>query len=114
MHAARSTREWIAGIPFSRGSSFFGRLSLVGGTLVLTDEAVLFRPLVGLGRAKEIPLSDIDDVSGYLDGSPRLQILARGCKPLVLGVVPTRTTTFWSSDTSARDDAVAAISAARS
>jgi hypothetical protein len=114
VHAVPSEREWIAFIPFSRGSSFLGRLSLVGGTLVLTDDAVLFRPLAKIGRAKEIPLYDVDDVTAFADGSPRLRISARRRKPLVLGVFPTRTTPVWSRDTSARDDAVAAIRAARS
>jgi hypothetical protein len=109
--APDSDREWIGFIPFSSGSSFLGRLSLIGGMLVLTSDAVVFKPLGRFGRRKIIPLTEILDVSAYAERPPRLRISVRGRKPLVLGVVPTRTTPTWSVDATTRDEAVTAIRA---
>src|SRR3954451_12656886 len=54
--------RWVAAVPFSSGSALFGRLRLVGGTLVLSEHTVMFEPLARLGRRKAIPLTDIQRV----------------------------------------------------
>ncbi len=105
-------REWIAAVPFSSGDSLAGRLSKVGGTLQLSNDAVTFKPLAGLGRRKTIALAEIDDVDAYADKPPRLKITPRNGKPLVLMVVPKRSTSIRSMDTGARDAALEAIRAA--
>ena len=112
MTATESPREWVAGLPWSSGSSFVGRLSKVGGTLALTHDAVTFLPLGGLGRNRELLLSQITEVDPFADKPPRLSIAMRDGRKLVFIVVPTRTSSIGSRDTSARDDAVEAIRAA--
>jgi len=44
-----SARSWKAGLPWSTADSFAGWLSKLGGTLVLTDTDVVFKPLWHLG-----------------------------------------------------------------
>lgn len=112
MAATQPTREWIAGLPWSSDSSFLGRLSKVGGTLALSDDGVTFRPLGGLGRKRELRLGGIADVKAFANKPPRLCITTHDGEKLVLIVVPTRTSSIKSSDTSARDDAIEAIQAA--
>ncbi len=102
---------WAAGLPFSTGTSLAGRLCLVGGTLTLTAGEVTFRPLGGLGRVRRFALADIESVTAYATKPPRLRIAPRGGKPVVFMVLPDRSTSVWSTDTSARDDALAAINA---
>jgi hypothetical protein len=114
MPARDREREWVAALQFSADLSFAGRLSKLTGTLVLTDDAIVFRPLAGLGRRKEIRLEDIEDVRAFAAKPPRLRVTPRGAKPVMFAIVPKRTTWAWawSEDTSARDTAVAAIRAA--
>lgn len=45
-----SARSWKAGLPWSTADSFAGRLSKLGGTLVMTDTEVVFKPPWHLGR----------------------------------------------------------------
>lgn len=97
-------REWVASIPW-------GRFSMLGGTLTLTDDAVTFAPLGGLGRIRRFPLEDIADVSGTADRPPRLRLTTAGGRSLALMVLPARNAPVWTRDTSARDQAVAAIKA---
>jgi hypothetical protein len=87
-------------------------MSLVGGTLVLTDDALVFKPLAHLGRRKEIALADIENVGSDGDKPPRLRVSVAGRKPLVFLTLPKRGTPVWSADASARDDAIEAIRAA--
>jgi len=109
---AHRDKEWASGIPFSSGTSFAGRLSRLGGTLLLTDNSVVFKPLAHMGLTRTRSLENIETVSAFADKPPRLRLTSRNAKPLVLFVLPRRTTSMWSEDTSARDDAVAAIGAA--
>ncbi|MEH0938881.1 hypothetical protein [Micromonospora psammae] len=102
---------WVASLPFSSGTSLAGRLSMLGGTLALTDEDVTFTPLAGLGRVRRIALTDIESVTAYADRPARLRIATKRNRAVVLMVAPTRKTAVWSQDTSARDDAIAAINA---
>ena len=107
-------REWFAGLPWSSRDSLLGRMSKVGGTLVLTDEALAFQPLMKLGSRQELPLSEIAEVDAFAEKPARLQITRKRGKPIVYAVIPSRSTPAWSDDASARDDAVAAIRAALS
>jgi hypothetical protein len=86
-----------------------GRISMFGGTLVLTHEDVAFIPLFRLGPTRRFALAKIDSVSADADRPPRLRITVRNRKSLVLLVLPQRTAPVWSLDNSARDEAVAAI-----
>jgi hypothetical protein len=104
--------EWVAGIPFSSGTSFAGRLSRLGGTLVLTNDSVVFRPLAHLGRTRTLSLGNLEAVSRFAERPPRLRLTSTDAKPLTLMVLSRRATPAWSGDVSARDDAVAAIAAA--
>jgi hypothetical protein len=103
--------QWVASVPFSSGTSFAGRLALLGGTLALTDEDVTFTPVAGFGRVRRIALVDIESVTAHADTPPRLRITTRTGRRVVFMVVPSRTTTVWSADPSARDEAVARINA---
>jgi len=105
-------REWIAGLPWSSRDSLLGRMSKVGGKLVLTSDGVTFEPLMKLGRRYDLRLAEIADVSAFAEKPPRLRITPRRDKPVVYAVVPSRSTPTWSDDASARDSAVAAIRAA--
>jgi hypothetical protein len=111
MGAAEDRREWVAAVPWSAGTGFAGRLSKVGGTLVLTADAVAFKPFGGIGRRRTVPLGDVAEVAPVADMPPRLRITLRDGDRIVLMVMPSRTSTSHSGDTSARDDAIAAISA---
>jgi hypothetical protein len=107
---AISSVEWVAGLPFSRGLSLAGRLSKVGGTLMLTDDSLIFRPVGDLGRKRGFLLSEIRDVTAYADRPPRLLITPHSGSPLPLIVLPRRLSTMWA-DSSARDEAVSVIGA---
>ncbi len=102
----------MAAIPFSPGTSFAGRFSTMGGTLVLTDDSVVFKPLFRLGIVRRRMLADLEAASPSAEKPPRLRLTSRQAKPLVLMVLPHRITPMWSEDASARDDAAAAINAA--
>ncbi len=104
--------EWVAGIPFSAGASFAGRLSRLGGTLVLMEDTVVFKPLGGMGRTRTWRLRNLEAVNAFADNPPRLQLTSTDAKPVILMVLPRRATPMWSHDASARDDAVAVIAAA--
>jgi hypothetical protein len=104
--------EWVAGIPFSSGTSFAGRLSKLGGTLLLTNDSVVFKPLARMGRTRTWSLESLEAVSAFAERPPRLRLTSRDAEPLILMVLPRRATPVWSHDASARDDAVAAIAAA--
>jgi hypothetical protein len=104
--------EWVAAIPVSSGNSFAGRLSALGGTLVLTDDSVVFKPLFRLGIVRRRRLADLEAASPFAEKPARLRLTSRKAKPMVLMVLPHRITPMWSEDASARDDAVAAINAA--
>jgi hypothetical protein len=104
-------REWIAALPFARAKSGLGRLSLVGGTLALTDDAIVFRPLMHLGRKRVLPLAEVTDVAAFAEKPPRL-VIAVQQREHVFIVAQNRTTPVWNSDTTARDDAVAELAAA--
>lgn len=104
----RSDR-WTASLPYSAGSSFFGRLALVGGTLTLTADSVIFTPLLRLGRTRRVPLRDIDSVVAFADRPPRLKIIHQAGRPLVLMVLPSRLALNFMPNSSARDEAVASI-----
>ena len=104
--------RWVAGLPFSTGSSVLGRMAKTGGTLILTDHALVFDPLVEESRTREWPLSEIAEVAEYGSKPARLRLVLRHGDPVVLAVIPKRTTPMWSDDTSARDEALAAIHAA--
>ena len=104
--------EWVAAIPFSSGTSFAGRLSKLGGTLVLTNDSVVFKPLAHIGRTRIRSLQNLEAVSQFAEKPPRLRLTSTDAKPLTLTVLPRRLTPVWSNDASARDDAVAAIAAA--
>ncbi|MGK5518922.1 hypothetical protein ACSNN9_06140 [Micromonospora sp. URMC 107] len=103
--------RWVASVPVSSGTSFAGRLALLGGTLALTDEEVTFTPVAGLGRVRRIALVDIEAVAAHADTPPRLRITTRTGGRVVFMVLSSRTTMVWSSDPSARDEAVARINA---
>jgi hypothetical protein len=105
-------RTWVAGKPFSSKESFFGRLSLVGGTLILTSDRVTFKPIGGMGRSKKFLLTDLTAVDSLGDKPPRLRITSRDGDSLVIMVGSSRSDSMSSQDTSARDEAVAAITAA--
>jgi len=120
-------RTWVAGVGFSQEDNFRGRLGKYGGNLVLTNRRVLFEPLqlAKLGGAlsgkdhaflegKEgIELSEITVVEPFSKkGPPRLKIFFEGGEGVVLAVIKKRTTSSWNKDTSARDEAIAAISSA--
>ncbi|WP_433788536.1 hypothetical protein [Actinoplanes sp. CA-252034] len=102
--------EWVASIPLSSGKSIAGRLSMLGGTLTLSDEAVTFTPLFGLGRTRRFALSDIRGVEADADRPPRLRLTTQQGRSFVLMVLSQRHTSVWSRDTTARDQAIAAIS----
>lgn len=95
-------REWVASIPW-------WRFSMLGGTLALTDEAVTFTPLAGLGRTRQFALKDVKEVSVAADRPPRLRLTTFKDESLDLMVVPARNVPVWTRDASARDQAVAAI-----
>jgi len=99
----------VAGLPFSSGLSFAGRLSKQGGNLLLTDEGVGFVELGDTKPLRLIPFDEIEEVSAYANKPPRLRITLRTGKPLVMMVGRSRWMTARSEDTSARDEAVAAI-----
>lgn len=101
--------EWVASIPLSSGGSIAGRFSMLGGTLALTDEAVTFTPLAGLGRVRRFALIDIRNVEAVADRPPRLRLTTIQGRSLVLMVFPHRYTAVWSRDSGARDQAIAAI-----
>ena len=107
---AKST--WAASLPLSSGTSFAGRLSMLGGTLTLADEAITFTPLAGLGRVRRFALADVDSAVAHADRPPRLRLVLRNGKAVVFMVLPGPATAAWSRDTSARDEAIAAINAA--
>ena len=94
--------EWVASIPW-------WRISMFGGTLALTDEAVTFAPLAGLGRTRRFAFEDVARVSAAADRPPRLRVTTVDGRSMVLMVLPTRNAPVWTRDTSARDHAVAAI-----
>ena len=102
---------WPASLPFSSGISLAGRLSMLGGTLALTDSEVTFTPLMGLGRIRRFALADFDNVVAYADKPPRLRIALKQGRVAVLMVLASPTEAVWTSDMSARDEAVAAINA---
>jgi hypothetical protein len=124
--------RWVAGIPWSQSDSFRGRLSKYGGDLVLTDRRLLFDPLkvvmpsyrggdvsgFGLefiGGEKAFELGEIASVEPFSTrGPPRLKLTLQNGDEVVLGVLKGRSATIWSKDTAARDEAIAAISAAAS
>lgn len=106
-----SARSWKAGLPWSTADSFAGRFSKLGGTLVLTDTEVVFKPLRHLGRTRRYRLEDIAAVTPFAERPPRLRIVPRSARPAVFFVLPSRTTSSGSTDTSARDEAVRAIAA---
>jgi hypothetical protein len=114
MDAHRGLRqtEWVAGIPFSSGTSFAGRLSRLGGTLLLTEDTLVFKPLGGMGRTRTWRLINLEAVNAFADNPPRLRLTSTDAKPVILMVLPRRATPVWSHDASARDDAVAVIAAA--
>lgn len=95
-------REWVASIPW-------WRISMLGGTLALTDEAVVFTPLTGLGRTRRYALEDVADVSVAADRPPRLRLTTVSRQSLILMVLSARNVPVWTRDASARDQAVAAI-----
>jgi hypothetical protein len=103
---------WVAGIPFSSGGSFAGRLSRLGGTLWLTEDTLVFKPLGGMGRTRTWKLGNLEAVNAFADNPPRLRLISTDAKPVILMVLPRRATPVWSHDGSARDDAVAVIAAA--
>lgn len=84
---------------------------MLGGTLALTEQDLTFTPLIGLGRIRRFALGDIECVTVHADKPPRLRIALKRGSAVVLMVAPSRTTTVWSQDTSARDEAIAAINA---
>ncbi|GAA2533782.1 hypothetical protein [Winogradskya humida] len=98
------TQQWIA----SRSA---WRVSLLGGTLALTDDELTFTPLLHLGATQRIALAAIESVEPHGDRPARLRITATGRRPLVLMVLPDLTTAVWSRDNSARDAAITAITA---
>lgn len=102
-------QQWVASIPLSSGMSFAGRISMLGGTLTLTDDEVVFTPLLGLGRTRRFALGDIQQLEALADRPPRLRVTATKGRSLVLMVLPSRNTPVWSHDSSARDEAVAAV-----
>ena len=110
--AGTDRQEWIAALPFSPRDSLLGRMSKVGGTLVLTHETLVFEPLMRLGRRLELPLAEIAGVSAFAEKPARVRVTPRHGKPIVFAVIPSRSTPAWSDDPSARDEAVTAIRAA--
>jgi hypothetical protein len=100
------------GDSFSSGASFAGRLSKLGGTLLLTNDSVVFKPLARMGSTRTRSLESLEAVSVLAERPPRLRLTSRDAEPLILIVAPRRATPVWSHDASARDDAVAAIAAA--
>lgn len=104
-------KKWVASLPFSTGDSFAGRLAMLGGSLVLDDTQITFKPIAGLGRSRKIALTDIESVTAFGEQPPRLRITLKKKEALVFIVVPSRTTLVSSNDTSARDEAVASIGA---
>src|SRR3954462_4206242 len=99
------SREWVAAFPFGRGN-VLGRLSKLGATLFLTEDALRIVPVAGLGRAKTIPLGDVRSVEACGEQPPRLRITTRGGKPLTLLVLDRRMRAIWNSRSDARDDAL--------
>jgi hypothetical protein len=97
-----SSHEWVASIPW-------WRISMLGGTLALTNEAVSFTPLLGLGRTRRYSLADVKQVSVEADRPPRLRLTTSSGQSLVLMVLAARNVPVWTRDASARDQAVAAI-----
>ncbi|MFG1779772.1 hypothetical protein ACGFIG_25505 [Micromonospora sp. NPDC049048] len=106
-----SDERWVASVPFSSGTSFAGRLALLGGTLALTADEVTFTPVAGLGGVRRIALVDIESVAAHADRPPRLRITTRAGDRMVFIVPPSRGATVLSSDSSARDEAAARINA---
>jgi hypothetical protein len=118
--------SWVAGVPMSQQDNFRGRLSKYGGKLILTNRRLLFEPLKvvtptgggGFGlefltAGKAFELGEITGVEPFSSKAPaRLKLTLSGGGEVVLGVLKSRTATIWSKDTSARDEAVGAISAA--
>ena len=103
-YARVMTQQWFASRPV-------WRLSMLGGTLALTDDEVTFTPLLHLGATQRIALTAIERVEAHGDRPARLRITATGRRPLILMVLPDLTTTVWSRDNSARDAAITAITA---
>jgi hypothetical protein len=106
-----NARQWPAALPLTSGLSVLGRLSRVGGTLVVTDDMVVFKPLAHLGRTRSFRLSDIEDVTTYASKPPRLRLTPYQRSPLTLAVSSYRMSSIETIDTSARDDAVTLIKA---
>ncbi|BCJ75906.1 hypothetical protein ACFQY4_17530 [Catellatospora bangladeshensis] len=106
-----SDNEWVASLPFSSGTSFAGRLAMLGGTLALTEQDLTFTPLIGLGRIRRFALADIESVAVHADKPPRLRIALKRGSAVVLMVTSSRATPVWSQDASARDEAIMAINA---
>lgn len=88
-----------------------GRLSKFGGTLSLADDAVVFVPLGGLGRARRFPFAAISAVEPCGVQPSRLRIRLRDNTESVFIVARQRMTSIFDKDVSARDEAVAAIRA---
>lgn len=125
----RIEQAWVAGVPWSQTDSFRGRLSKFGGTLVLTNQRLLFEPLkpprlkpggpltgwdlMFLQAAKGLDPSQIVSVEPFgTKPPPRLKLRLGTGEELVLAVMPSRRSTMFSKGTSARDEAISSISAA--
>ncbi|WP_409186525.1 hypothetical protein F9C11_20740 [Amycolatopsis sp. VS8301801F10] len=99
--------EWYAGRPFT----IRGRLVRTGGKLILDENSVRFMPLYGLGLRRRYGLEDIVAVEPVQNVPPKLQLRLRDGSSAVFAVFVERSSPVWSDDASARDEAVAAISA---
>lgn len=119
-------QAWVAGVPWTQADNFRGRLSKFGGNLVLTNRRLLFEPLTApkvggglkghdllfLEGMKAFDFAEIVSVEPFsTKGPPRLKLALANGEEVVLAVMRKRTATAWSKDASARDEAVAAISA---
>ncbi|UQU61792.1 hypothetical protein COUCH_22400 [Couchioplanes caeruleus] len=75
----------------------------------MTDEAVTFTPLLGLGRTRRFALDDVAEVCVTADRPPRLRLTTFTDQSLDLMVLSARDVAVWTRDASARDQAVEAI-----
>ncbi len=111
--------RWVAGIPAGRG-----RRVKVGGTLVLTDRRLLFRPLgavfttdpvggvpidVTSGEARALALSDIEGVERDADRPALLRITLRDGETVEYLVAHGRFTPAWSKKNEAACERAVAV-----
>jgi len=84
-------------------------MAWVGGVLALEADAVTFTPNLHMGRSRRFPLESVASVTGFADRPPRVRLDFRHGEPVAFSIFPAARSTIRTQDTSARDEAVRAI-----